>query len=302
MAHSFYSPTLRKAGWDTLRHYEILSTLTIPYFADIESAPSTVMPFLPREMIMKGMELIDNITLTRDAHGTPQTIALDKFSLDRYFKLLCCIREHTEKYLTTKALAKYMLKKTNNEGAKRVLLLLGDTSIYDPFDFVAYSIIHGMKEILGDRVTDYPKDFLLYEYSPFDEGLDRYESIRKRSIHGMGYTLSRKLRDSPQINRSTEEVLKNIREKAYDVIVYLQFQRGTPFLDDVLRYYDSESIIFVDGEDVALSNLFALEKYHLQNNNVEGTYRYPPYNSRWTDLIKANATFFKREIDKCPTN
>ena len=302
MAHSFYSHTLRKAGWDTLRHYEILSTLTIPYFADIESAPSTVMPFLPREMIMKGMELIDNITLTRDAHGTPQTIALDKFSLDRYFELLCCIREHTEKYLTTKALAKYMLKKTNNEGAKRVLLLLGDTSIYDPFDFVAYSIIHGMKEILGDRVTDYPKDFLLYEYSPFNEGLDRYESIRKRSIHGMGYTLSRKLRDSPQTNRSTEEVLRNIREKAYDVIVYLQFQRGTPFLDDVLRYYDSESIIFVDGEDVALSNLFALEKYHLQNNNVEGTYRYPPYNSRWTDLIKANATFFKREIDKCPTN
>ena len=118
----------------------------------------------------------------------------------------------------------------------------------------------------------------------------------------VGYTLFRKLRDSPQTNRSTEEVLRSIREKAYDVIVYLQFQRGTPFLDDVLRYYDSESIIFVDGEDVALSYLFALEKYHLQNNHVEGTYRYPPYNSRRTDLIKANATLFKREIDKCPTN
>jgi len=300
MAHSLYSYTLRKGGWDTLRHYEILMSLTIPYFADIESAPNTVMPFLPREMIVKGMELIDSITLTRDTFGMPQTIAFDNFSLDKYFELLCCLRLHTEKYLTTKALAKYILKKSNNKNAKRVLLLLGDTTIYEPFDFVAYSIIHGMKELLGDRATDYPKDSLLYEYSPINEGLDRYELIKKRSIHGMGYTLTRKLRDSPHINRSTEEILRNIKEKAYDVVVYLQFQRGTPFLDDVLHFYDTESIILVDGEDVALSNLFAIEKYHLKNNNTEGEYRYPPYNSRWIDLVKSNATFFKREIDECP--
>ena len=301
MAHSFYSHTLKKGGWDTLRHYEQLMSLTIPYFADIESAPNTVMPFLPREIIMKGMELIDNVTLTRDTFGRPQTIAFDKFSLDKYFELLCCLQLHTEKYLTTKALAKYILKKSNNKSARReILLLLGDTSIYEPFDFVAYSIIHGMKELLGDRATDYPKDFLLYEYSLINEGLDRYEIIKKRSIHGMGYTLTRKLRDSPNINRSPEEVLRKIRAKAYDVVVYLQLQRGTPFLDDVLHFYDTERIIFVDGEDAALSSLFAIEKYHLKNNNTEGEYRYPPYNSRWIDLVKSNATFFKREIDECP--
>lgn len=47
---SRFGVTLKKAGWDCLRHYEIMSNGCIPYFIDIESCPKLTMFNFPKDL------------------------------------------------------------------------------------------------------------------------------------------------------------------------------------------------------------------------------------------------------------
>lgn len=44
---SLFGYTMKKAGWDCMRHYEILGAGALPYFADIENKPETTMATWP---------------------------------------------------------------------------------------------------------------------------------------------------------------------------------------------------------------------------------------------------------------
>lgn len=45
---SFYGPTMKKAGWDCLRHYEMLSQWCLPYFRVFDQCPPLICQHLPR--------------------------------------------------------------------------------------------------------------------------------------------------------------------------------------------------------------------------------------------------------------
>ena len=47
-AESLFGVTIRKAGWDCLRHYEIMANQCIPNFLGLEQCPMSTMVFLPR--------------------------------------------------------------------------------------------------------------------------------------------------------------------------------------------------------------------------------------------------------------
>lgn len=48
---SVFGITQKKAGWDCLRHYEILMNGCIPYFIDIDQCPSITMTSFPKDLI-----------------------------------------------------------------------------------------------------------------------------------------------------------------------------------------------------------------------------------------------------------
>lgn len=50
-SQSYYGITVKKAGWDCMRHYEILANKCIPYFPDLESCPSLTLFHFPKEII-----------------------------------------------------------------------------------------------------------------------------------------------------------------------------------------------------------------------------------------------------------
>jgi len=56
-------------------------------------------------------------------------------------------------------------------------------------DFLADSVLHGLRSLLGDTVVDVPKAEQMYQYAP------------PKSFHGRGFTLYRTLHDS-QIDRT----------------------------------------------------------------------------------------------------
>lgn len=92
-AISKYGVTTKKAGWDCLRHYEILANGCIPYFPGIEKCPQYTMHLFPKNIIQETNKLIEMKMLSD--------------SLVNYY---CnTLLSYTKEHLTTKALARYVL-------------------------------------------------------------------------------------------------------------------------------------------------------------------------------------------------
>ena len=90
---SYYGVTTKKAGWDCMRHYEILGNYCLPYFPGLESCPVNTMHEFPRELVKQGMMLL---------HAR-------HFDKDRYQELVDKVYRHTLDHLTTRAVAKNVI-------------------------------------------------------------------------------------------------------------------------------------------------------------------------------------------------
>lgn len=88
---SYYGVTMKKAGWDCMRHYEILANYCIPYFIDLESCPKQTLTNLPKNLLLEARYLSEN------------------FESQNYFNILNELFDYTKSNLTTKKLAKYVL-------------------------------------------------------------------------------------------------------------------------------------------------------------------------------------------------
>lgn len=56
-ADGLFGITMKKGGWDCMRHYEILANNSIPLFLDIEQCPEPVMTTLPKQQLVKVIDL-----------------------------------------------------------------------------------------------------------------------------------------------------------------------------------------------------------------------------------------------------
>jgi hypothetical protein len=89
--NSIFGITKKKAGWDCLRHYEILMNGCIPYFKDLEKCPSSTMRLLPKKILAETNSLFDKQS---------------EFDFVPYIKGLL---NYTRNHLTTKKLVEYLL-------------------------------------------------------------------------------------------------------------------------------------------------------------------------------------------------
>lgn len=123
---SLFAYTWRKAGWDCLRHYEILGNDCIPLFLDIEQCPDTNCTTLPKELLKEFYHVSGIYDLYKMnapvEYNTQRSLVLNKDLnlintlditedfLNLYTQYLVKLKEHTVKHLTTKALAEYILQ------------------------------------------------------------------------------------------------------------------------------------------------------------------------------------------------
>jgi len=82
---------MKKAGWDCMRHYEILGNYCLPYFVDLENCPKDTLSHFPKELLLEARNLAFN------------------FNEDKYYNILDEVFEYTKNNLTTKNLAKYII-------------------------------------------------------------------------------------------------------------------------------------------------------------------------------------------------
>ena len=106
-------------------------------------------------------------------------------------------------------------------------------------DYQSDLLLHGLRELYGEDVVDYPGCWYLYDDEVKKRGFDISE------LWGKGFNIKNILKDFSSINR--EDIHSKIRNKFFDLIIFSSCRRTINFLEEVIRY--ENNFIFVDGED-----------------------------------------------------
>ena len=106
-------------------------------------------------------------------------------------------------------------------------------------DIVSDMILHGLKEVYGNDVIDYPGAWYMYN----DEGKKR--SINNKKLWGNGFTYYDSFENYESIDRS--DIQNKVKKNYFDYIVYGSFSRSNKFFEDSLN--SKSKIILIDGED-----------------------------------------------------
>jgi len=215
---SYFGITCKKSGWDCLRHYEILANGCIPIFLDLNKCPTHTMYHFPKKILY-------------EIYSLPKTEVI--LNYDYHVNNLL---EYTRKYLTTEAMANYILHSINKKDAKKILFLSGLTEYAISPDYLRCLTLHGFKEILLDNCHDYPKITHLYN--------DYKKDYTK--IYGKGITYSGLLDSNIHRNNNLDKQIPNdIINHNYDIIIYGSIHRGKPFFDLVNKYYKPNEIVIL---------------------------------------------------------
>ena len=204
--------TMKKAGWDCMRHYEILANGCIPYFHNLENCPSTILTHLPKKIILEAM------------------------NADNKEKYITLLLNYTREHLTNRKMAEYMLTKIN-KNISSILYISGD-----PFpDFLRDGILMGLKDIFGKSCVDSIE--LSHLYKDYRGFLDKWWND---GHYGKGFTYSRILSDDL---RSEKLNIQDIEKHKFDIIIYGNVHRGMPYWDIINKVYIPSEILLLCGED-----------------------------------------------------
>lgn len=228
---SYFAKTTKKAGWDCMRHYEIMANGCIPYFPGLEKCPVHTMALLPKDLLFEGNALYSAFSAKKELTDT------DK---EQYTQLVKKQLEYTRTHLTTRKMAAYILQKANLSHSARVLYLSKDTGP----DYLRCVTLHGFKELLGPMCHDYPKIPHIY----------KSKDIQYSRLYGKGITYTNVLDSSLHDDSLDTAIEEKIKQKFFDCVVYGSYHRGMPFLDLVNTVYKPNEVILLCGEDIHRCN------------------------------------------------
>ena len=106
-------------------------------------------------------------------------------------------------------------------------------------DYMSDLLLHGLRELLGFQVIDYPGSWYMYS----DEILKRQYDENK--LWGKGLTIKNTLNNYNSIDRT--DIEKKIQNKYFDLVIYSSIRRSDLFLESVIKY--NNKFLFIDGED-----------------------------------------------------
>ena len=231
---SYFAITIKKGGFDCMRHYEILANGCIPHFIGIEECPPYTMYLLPKELFIEA-----NI-LYNDKFKNKNIDDITEESKNEYNILNKKLLEYTKQVLTTDKVAKYILTKTNHENVSKILFLTGNPSA----DYLPCLTLHGFKTLFGNMCHDSPKNQHIY----------KSHNIDFKKIYGKGFSYSNLLEQNLHNNVLDDTILEDIKNKYYDIVVYGSYHRGMPYYDLVNKIYKQNKIILLCGEDLHKCN------------------------------------------------
>ena len=226
---SIFAMTCRKAGWDCMRHYEILACGAIPLFINSGGIPRNTMTFYPKELLERiYAEIIPKI----HELGLEGVAALTKPIAD-------LLLQYTRAKLTTLAMAKYISRVLARPVASILILNIYHTPENARMEYMRDCTIHGFKKMLGAACHEYPR--IPHLYTDYSDYIAR--------LYGRGITMTRLLDPSERDEGRDTCVKEDILSHRYDYILYSPIHGDLPFRDEVFAAYRPEEIIMVCGAD-----------------------------------------------------
>ena len=230
---SMFALTMKKAGWDCMRHLEIMANGCIPYFLNIDNCPEYILYLYPKNLFKKGNLLYEKVKDIKIEN-------IENNTLNEIYTLSNELLNYTKQYLTTKNISQYILKSSGITYTHNILYLSGDTNP----DYLRCVLLGGFKLLFGENCQDYPKIHHIYK----DDKIDY------KMLYGKGFTYSNLFDQSFHKNTDEETIINNIKNKKYNVIIYGSYHRGMPFFDLINKYYTPNKIILLCGEDEHFCN------------------------------------------------
>ena len=119
MQRSFFGLTWKKAGWDCLRHVELLASGCLPLFTDIADAPRGVLALYPKRVLKLLLDFPGVANLTgvpgRSSIKAEERVVVDikeeQINLPLYAVAVNSLLEFTRNRLTTETVAAHILSR-----------------------------------------------------------------------------------------------------------------------------------------------------------------------------------------------
>jgi hypothetical protein len=246
---AYYAVTMKKGGWDCNRHYEIISSGTMPFFDQLNKAGDHTLSFLPKSILYAAQAIpgINRYNLSID-HKL--------FDLNQYTLLLHRLLYYAKHRLTTVKLVEYILKTVEYPLSSTQNHSVLYISRY-PVDYLKDFMLHGLTHIFEENLHVFQAPRYMYQYPmskmwTAEETTDFY----KERLYGMGYGLKLTLsnyvhlyeRDKKDLS-SLAIVENNIRSRIYSLIVYGSINREHSAFFVAKDHYERSRIVALDGDD-----------------------------------------------------
>ena len=113
MERSFFGLTWKKAGWDCLRHLELLAAGCVPLFTDIGAAPRGAVAFLPKRVLGQVLRFpgVQTLSGVPGFEGGGRSVVIDPPRIDPvlYSLTVTALLDYTRRHLTTPRMAAHLL-------------------------------------------------------------------------------------------------------------------------------------------------------------------------------------------------
>lgn len=261
---SYYCIDHKKGGWDSLRHWEIIASGCMPYFIDLEYCPEYTLYHLPKQLLIEARELPG---VTFNCEEFKVEIDFKIFPKERYFDLLEKLLAHARKYLTTEAMAKYVLEdvlkigewkktktKTNNNTTPLKILYLqkrvSKASRKGRGSYNSWLLLHGLREYFSNKNNNFNRrEGIVVDAEPIIKFLYKeFEFVYKRDeLYGKGFSYAflmenDKVGDQVKFYRSN--LLPRVPQSFYQTLE--KSTTNETFRKQLMLYNDFDIIIYSD--------------------------------------------------------
>jgi hypothetical protein len=240
---------MKKGGWDCNRHYEIISTGTMPYFDNLEESGNYTVSHLPKPLLYDARKLAG-------VNRENMTINHQLFNVNQYNLILHRLLYYAKHRLTTKKLVEYILKVIQyplTSSERHSVLFI---SHYNS-DYVKDYMLHGFTRTFEENLHVFQPPKYLYDYPASRMWTENEtQAYYNHRLYGFGYGFKLILKNYVHLYErdikelSTETIVQNnIANKIYSLIVYGSITRENKLLSWVTRYYNKSRIVLLDCED-----------------------------------------------------